>query len=150
MRITRPRLVGEALMGLLGGALLGQAPKRGVYDHTKHREFDGWFTAPLSIKGSKRALLSTLRHFMLENHAPHFEQVNNMAIPKLMVWGRHDKVLSFGYGQQLHALVPSAGWQVYEHSGHLPQFEEPVKFNAMVQQFLSSNTTIIDKQVMLA
>ncbi len=139
MRITRPKLLGEILMGLLGGALLRQAPKRGVYDRTKHRDLNEWFAAPLSIKGSKRALLSTSRHFLLENHVPHFEQVNSMDIPKLMVWGRHDQVLSFTYGEQLRALVPSARWEVYEHSGHLPHFEEPDKFNAMMQQFLDRN-----------
>ena len=138
MRITRPRLVGEMLMGLLGNVLLSQAPKRGVHNHAKHRDLDGWFTAPLAIKGSKRALLSTLRHFLLENHAPHFEQVNNMPVPKLMVWGRHDRVLSFAYGEQMRALVPAARWEVYEHSGHLPQVEEPSKFNAMVHDFLQN------------
>ena len=53
-----------------------------------------------------------------------------------MVWGRHDRVLSFAYGQQLHGLVPTARWEVFEQSGHLPHFEEPDKFNAMVKEFL--------------
>lgn len=141
MRITRPLWLGEILMGLLGGPLLRQAPKRGVYDRSKHKDFKEWFAAPLSIKGSKRAILSSSRHFLLENHAPHFEQVNGMDIPKLMVWGRHDQVLSFSYGQQLHALVPSAHWEVYEQSGHLPHFEEPDKFNAMLENFLRENTS---------
>ena len=140
MRIARPKLVGEILMGLLGAPLLRLAPRRGVYDQKKHRDSYSRFSAPLSIRGTKRALLSTLRHFMLENHVPHFEQVNSMDVPKLMVWGRHDQILSFTYGQQLHALVPSARWEVYEHSGHLPHLEEPDKFNAMMQAFLQRKT----------
>ena len=94
MRVTRPPWLGELLMGLLGGPLLRLAPKRGVYEPARHRDFSAWFAAPQSIKGSKRALLSTSRHFLIDNLVPHFEQVNRMDIPKLMVWGRHDRVLS--------------------------------------------------------
>jgi pimeloyl-ACP methyl ester carboxylesterase len=136
MRLTRPRVLGELLMGVLGGPILRQAPKRGVHMPNEHPGFNQWFAAPLAIKGSKRALLSTSRHFLRDNHVPHFERVNAMDIPKLMVWGRHDKILSLDYGQQLHALVPTARWEVYEQSGHLPHFEEPEKFNAMMEKFL--------------
>ncbi len=135
MRITRPKYLGEALIGALGGPLLRQAPQRGVHDQKKHRDFNSWFAAPLSITGSKRALLSTLRHFMLENHAPHFETVDKMPVPKLLVWGRHDRVLPFTYGQQIKALVPSALFEVFDESGHLPHFEEPEKFNATMEKF---------------
>lgn len=59
IRISRPRVVGELVMGLLGRALLSQAPKRGLHDHTKHRDLTGFFNAPLSIKRFQtRALLS--------------------------------------------------------------------------------------------
>lgn len=136
MRLTRPRVLGELVMGLLGGPVLRLAPKRGVHEPAKHRDINDWFAAPLSIKGSKRALLSTSRHFLRDNHVPHFERVNAMDIPKLMVWGRHDRVLSFAYGQQLHGLVPTARWEVFEQSGHLPHMEEPEKFNAMMESFL--------------
>jgi len=139
MRITRPRYLGEALIGTLGGPLLRLAPHRGVYDRTKHRDFNRWFSAPLSIKGSKRSLLSTLRHFMLEDHATHFSTVNTMDIPKLLVWGKHDTILPLSYGENMRKLVPSARFELFEQSGHLPHFEEPELFNALAIAFLSSH-----------
>ena len=137
MRITRPPYLGEALIGTLGGPLLRQAPHRGVYDRAKHRDFNRWFSAPLSIKGSKRSLLSTLRHFMLEDHAAHFTTVNSMDVPKLLVWGKHDAVLPLAYGERVRQLVPSARFELFEHSGHLPHFEEPERFNQLALAFLA-------------
>lgn len=136
MRITRPAVIGEALMGTFGGPILRQAPHRGVYERDRHRDFNRWFAAPLDVKGSKRALLSTLRNFMVEDHVPHFRSVNEMDIPKLLVWGRHDRVLPYGYGRQLHGLIPSAHFETFESSGHLPHFEEPDVFNSLVSGFL--------------
>jgi pimeloyl-ACP methyl ester carboxylesterase len=78
---------------------------------------------------------------MLENHTPHFEAVDKMSVPKLLVWGRHDRVLSFTYGQQIKTLVPSTLFEVFEHSGHLPHFEEPEKFNAIMEKFLRKEST---------
>jgi len=139
MRITRPRYLGEALIGTLGGPLLRQAPHRGVHDRAKHRDFNRWFSAPLSIKGSKRSLLNTLRHFMLEDHASHFSTVNGMDVPKMLVWGKHDTVLPLSYGEQVRQLVPSARFELFEQSGHLPHFEEPELFNALAIAFLSGH-----------
>lgn len=136
MRITRPPLLGEALMGALGGPILRQAPHRGVYEREKHLDFNRWFSAPLNVTGSKRALLSTLRNFMLEDHVPHFKTVNEMQIPKMLVWGRNDRVLPFEYGRKLHAFIPSSTFEVFDQSGHLPHFEEPEAFNSKAIRFL--------------
>lgn len=140
IRIVQPKLVGEFFMGALGGAILKRAPIKGFYDREKHRKSVEWFSAPLSIKGSKRALLSTLRNFMLENHVPHYKRLNHLDIPKLILWGKEDRVLPFEYGQKIHALVPNARFEVFEKCGHVPQFEEPEKFNTLLAEWLEQNS----------
>lgn len=140
IRIVQPKVVGEAFMGALGGAILKRAPIKGFYDKKKHRQSVKWFSAPLSIKGSKRALLSTLRNFMLENHVPHYERLNNLEIPKLILWGKEDRVLPFEYGLKIRALVPNARFEVFEKCGHVPQFEEPEKFNRLTVEWLKTNS----------
>lgn len=136
IRIMQPKVIGEALIGTLGGAILKRAPIKGIYDKEKHKDFPKWFAAPLAIKGSKRALLSTLRNFMLENHVPHYERLNGLDIPKLILWGKEDAVLPYSYGQQIHSFVPSARFETFENCGHIPQYEEPEKFNTLTSQFL--------------
>ncbi len=136
IRIVQPRIVGEAFIGALGGPILKRAPIRGVFDKKKHAGFAKWFSAPLAIKGSKRALLSTLRNFMLEDHVPHYERLNHFDFPKLILWGKEDAILPYSYGQRIHALVPNARFETFEKCGHVPQFEEPEKFNSLTLQFL--------------
>lgn len=136
IRVVQPKVIGEFFIGALGGPILKRAPIKGIYDKKKHKGFVKWFSAPLVIKGSKRALLSTLRNFMLENHVPHYRRLNELDIPKLILWGREDAVLPYSYGQKIHALMPKARFETFEKCGHVPQFEEPERFNHLAFQFL--------------
>lgn len=138
IRFLKPKLVGEALIGTFGGLILKRAPSKGVFDKKKHKDFAKSFSAPSTIKGSKRAILSTLRNFMLEDHAPHFQRLNDIDIPKLILWGKEDEILPFEYGNRIHALMPKARFEFFENCGHVPQFEEPEKFNAMALSFIRS------------
>lgn len=137
VNLARVPLLGDAVMGTLGGIILRQAPKRGVHEPHRHTDFSRWFTAPLRVQGTKRALLSSLRHFMTEDHRPRFLEANELKVPKLMVWGIHDRILPFDYGKKLHALIPTTEFVAFEHSGHMPHMEEPEKFNRLAVQFLS-------------
>ena len=139
MLVTRPRGIGEALIGTLGGAILKRAPIKGVYDKKKHAGFAKWFSAPLAVKGSKRALLSTLRHFMLENHVPHYQRVDHLSMNKLILWGKHDRVLPLKYGMEIHALMPSAEFVVLDECGHVPQYEAPEEVNSLIQSFIEKS-----------
>jgi len=136
VRIVQPKYLGEAFIGTVGGPILKHGSIKGVFDKQKHKGFAKWLSAPLAIKGSKRALLSTLRNFMLENHVPHYQRLNHLDFPKLILWGKEDAILSYSYGQKIHALVPNARFETFEKCGHVPQFEEPEKFNQLALQFL--------------
>lgn len=136
IRVVQPKYFGEALIGTFGGPILRNAPMKGIYNKKAHSDFTKWFSAPLAIKGSKRALLSTLRNFMLENHVPHYERLNNLDIPKMILWGEEDRILPLAYGKRIHALVPSARFEAIHKCGHVPQYEEPEKFNGHLLKFL--------------
>lgn len=137
IRLVQPKYFGEAVMGTLGGPILRNAPMKGIHNKKEHGGFLKWFSAPLAIKGSKRALLSTLRNFMLENHVPHFERLNHLDLPKLILWGEEDRILPIEYGRRIHALVPNAEFKTIENCGHVPQFEKPETFNDIMLQFLN-------------
>ena len=140
IKLLQPKGIGEIFIGTLGSPILKRAPIKGVFDKKKHKGFAKWFSAPMVIKGSKRALLSTLRNFMLENHVLHYERINKLDIPKMILWGREDAVLPFRYGQKIHALVTNAKFEVFEKCGHVPQFEEPDKFNQLAFKFIRANS----------
>jgi pimeloyl-ACP methyl ester carboxylesterase len=137
MMITRPKYLGEALIGSVGGPFIKAATMRGVKEPKLHNGFKKWFSAPMSKTRSKRAILNSLRNFMLENHIPHINRVEGLSSSKLIVWGEHDKVLPLKYGLGLHTKLPSARMEVFENSGHIPQFEEPDRFNDLIVEFLT-------------
>ncbi|MGB1317102.1 MAG: alpha/beta fold hydrolase [Flavobacteriales bacterium] len=139
IKVVQPKYIGEALIGTFGGPILSRAPIKGVFDKKKHKGFAKWFSAPMVVKGSKRALLSTLRNFMLENHVPHYERINKLEIPKMILWGREDAVLPLHYGEKIHALVPNARFEVFEKCGHVPQYEKPEEFSQLMVSFIREN-----------
>jgi pimeloyl-ACP methyl ester carboxylesterase len=136
MLITRPKYLGEALIGSVGGPFIKVATGIGVKEPKNHVGFKQWFLAPMSKERSKRAILSSLRNFMTEDLLPDINRVEVLPINKLIVWGEHDKVLPLKYGKQLHCKIPSARMEVFEESGHIPHYEEPDRFNELISGFV--------------
>ncbi len=97
--LMRPRVIGEGIIYLFGHQFIRLAAMNGMKERRKARKFSKWFAAPMKVEGSKRALLACLRHFMLEDHASVMKEVEQMNIPKMLVWGRHDRVLKPEYGE---------------------------------------------------
>jgi len=56
--------------------------------------------------------------------------------PTLILTGRHGGV--YPACAYMAAHIPGAKLVVFEHSGHVPFYEEPAKFNAVVAEFVAS------------
>lgn len=138
--LMRPRLIGEGVIYIFGHQFIRLAAMNGMKERTKARKFSKWFVAPMKLSGSKRALLACLRHFMLEDHASVLKEVNELNIPKMLVWGRHDRVLKPEYGERVGAILSSAEFHWFEECGHLPNFEAPEKFNSLCFSFIERTT----------
>jgi pimeloyl-ACP methyl ester carboxylesterase len=59
-----------------------------------------------------------------------------ITVPTLLVWGRHDRVLTLEQARQLDAALPDSRLEVVDEAGHTPMFERPDEFNAAVGGFL--------------
>ena len=59
-------------------------------------------------------------------------------IPMLIVWGGQDKIIPLVHARQAHQAVPGSRLEVIEGAGHAPQMEDPARFAATLQDFLSS------------
>jgi pimeloyl-ACP methyl ester carboxylesterase len=57
-----------------------------------------------------------------------------LEVPLFMLFGRHDRVISFDLGREYFDFVdaPRKEFIWFEHSAHAPQFEEPEVFNATI------------------
>lgn len=59
-----------------------------------------------------------------------------LKIPVLVVWGDRDTITPLPQGKYLASLVPGARLAVLEGAGHIPQIEDPARFNELLVAFL--------------
>jgi pimeloyl-ACP methyl ester carboxylesterase len=57
-------------------------------------------------------------------------------IPTLIVWGLKDRVVPVEAAIGYHRLIPDSRLELFERTGHVPQMERPVRFNALLDDFL--------------
>lgn len=62
----------------------------------------------------------------------------HIKIPVQLIWGKEDKIISVSHAYRAKKLLPQAQLEIFEQCGHLPQMEEPEKFNYLVFNFLES------------
>ena len=65
------------------------------------------------------------------------DRLEEVEVPALIVWGRNDRIVppqdAAGFGQRLR----NSRTVIFDDTGHLPQLERPVRFNRVLETFLS-------------
>jgi pimeloyl-ACP methyl ester carboxylesterase len=61
-------------------------------------------------------------------------------IPTLVVWGLNDHVVPVEAAIGYHRLVPESRLELFERTGHVPQMERPMRFNALLDSFIAGET----------
>jgi pimeloyl-ACP methyl ester carboxylesterase len=74
-----------------------------------------------------------LRHVRRVEYA---DRLHEVAVPTLLVAGRHDPQTPLPCATELAAGIHGAELAVFEHSGHAPFIEEPERFTDTVGRFL--------------
>jgi 3-oxoadipate enol-lactonase len=64
------------------------------------------------------------------------DDLGRIAVPTMIVQGRHDRARTPEHGAQMRALLPDGALAVIEDAGHTPQLEQPEKFHAIALPFL--------------
>ena len=54
-----------------------------------------------------------------------WEQVKNLKVPVLLLWGEQDKVIPVSHGRAFEAAIPGSELITYADAGHLPMEETP-------------------------
>lgn len=76
------------------------------------------------------ALQALLRHDVRERLAA-------VELPTLVLWGLEDRVIPVAAGISYHRRIPHSRLEVFERTGHVPQLERPLRFNAVLDDFLA-------------
>jgi pimeloyl-ACP methyl ester carboxylesterase len=65
------------------------------------------------------------------------DRLEEVEIPALIVWGRNDYVVpprdAFGFAERLR----NSRVEIFDHCGHIPQAERPLRFNRTLEEFLA-------------
>jgi pimeloyl-ACP methyl ester carboxylesterase len=60
------------------------------------------------------------------------------AVPTLIVWGDHDRVIPVEHAYAAHELMPHSRMEILEGAGHFLPFEQPDWFNRVLLDFLAT------------
>jgi abhydrolase domain-containing protein 6 len=66
------------------------------------------------------------------------DQLERVAAPTLIIWGRHDTLTPVALGERLTDAIPRARLEVFEDSAHSPNVEESDRFNRIVIDFVEA------------
>ncbi len=58
-------------------------------------------------------------------------------VPTLVVWGLNDRIVPVEAALGYHRLIDGSRLEIFERTGHLPQLERPLRFNALLDEFLT-------------
>jgi proline iminopeptidase len=101
------------------------------YDPEKRDAFVALSSAFYYTQTVNETLNADLQRFDLNPELPKFR------FPTLVVTGRFDMNVAPSVAFKIHQAIPGSRLAVFERSGHLPWYEEPDAFRALLAEFLA-------------
>ena len=66
------------------------------------------------------------------------DRLEEIGVPTLIVWGRNDRVVPVPAALSYKKRIgENAELVIFDHCGHVPQIERPVRFNRVLERFLA-------------
>ncbi len=97
--------------------------------------------ASLADGSCRRAFFRTLRAVVdVRGQAIHAGDRLYLAahLPTLIIWGDRDPFIPHHHGSATHAAIPGSRLEIFPGAGHYPHCEDPVRFVAVVRDFIES------------
>lgn len=138
--------------GLFEDSLGNSYPRKSDYDYIKTKTEQTFYNPQMATKElvdevfdivntREKALSilylakSALRHNLREN-------VREITVPVLLVWGAADTITPPFVGEEFNRLLPDSELHILKESGHAPMMEQPEEFNKILNQFLAKKGLI--------
>lgn len=140
LKLAKIPVLSDLALGLAGDESLLKGIASDFYDPALIEQFLERYRPQMRIKGFKRAILSTIRHGMLDSFYETYRRVGKLHKPTLLIWGRRDATVPFEQNALIRQAIPHAAFHVIEHCGHIPHYEKPEEVNLILYEFLSRQT----------
>ena len=69
---------------------------------------------------------------------PVFEELKNLQVPTLLMWGAHDSGVALERSLLLFNAIPGAELHIFERAAHWVQWDQAERFNTIVRDFLNA------------
>jgi pimeloyl-ACP methyl ester carboxylesterase len=89
----------------------------------------------LTLRAGNRASL-TQRFQYRSSDAALADQISQLSLPTLILWGSEDRLIPPEHGQRFHQDIAGSQLQVFEGLGHVPHEEDPEATVQAVKRFL--------------
>lgn len=64
--------------------------------------------------------------------------LKNIELPTLILHGQEDQIVPVQEAQEMFAALPNSRLRLIPHAGHLPNLEQPARFNAAIREFITN------------
>jgi proline iminopeptidase len=136
----RPDIEEGWLRKLFEGRVDSDEEIRGMWESLLPLYFDGPYDPGLP----KQMADDTFFHYATHNYAfsvnnPAFDvrdRLPQLQVPTLVMCGGNDWITPLAKSQEIVSMIPASRLEVFDHSGHMPMFEEPERFQAVLRAFL--------------
>jgi pimeloyl-ACP methyl ester carboxylesterase len=134
--------------GLFENAMGDSYPKRGDYEYIKNKTAQTFYDPAVATKElvdevfeiTKNRLkvikIIALAKSAIRNNLG--EELNQIQIPTLLIWGKNDIVTPPFVAEEFHKLIPNSKLYFIDKCGHAPMMEVPGEFNDLLDNFLQS------------
>ena len=130
--------VGEFFLGL-NNNLIRRKNLADVFIHNKNLITDNYFenvTRFHKIKGTTERMLTILRKKFFHTLSDQLQQLSQLDVPILIVWGRKDKGIPLKKGEEMHKKLKGSRFEILDNAGHVPNYECAEEFNKLSLDFL--------------
>jgi pimeloyl-ACP methyl ester carboxylesterase len=100
------------------------------------------YQRPFVVEGSTRAVSAWLPAFLSSKQAARSldpKAYAALTMPVSLIWGAQDTVTPLSQAEHLKQLMPHAELSVLNDIGHIPQVEDPARFNEALLNFLTKH-----------
>lgn len=130
-----PQFIGEPVMALTRFPHMADGQ---MSDFLYPENYPTWvdqYRAQMQYKGFRRAITSTLYHFMTEEHLWDYARIQEAGIPVQLIWGKQDQTLDIAGAADIQSVL-DVDFMPVDEAGHLPHIEQAALVNPAIVAFL--------------
>jgi pimeloyl-ACP methyl ester carboxylesterase len=132
--------------GLFEKAFGDTFPKRSSYEFMQERTELTFYDPKLATKDLVDEVFDIVNNrekalrvlYMAKSAMRHNlkDELQNITIPVLLIWGKNDTITPPFVGEEFHKLLPNSTLIWFDKCGHVPMMEHPTEFNLELERFL--------------